>query len=64
MAKTMRVPVLVIEHKDDIEMLMRGLHLVQDYKTYDDPPETKKRFEELLNEIHKLNTIFEKPNNA
>ena len=43
MAKTMRVPVLVIEHKEDIEMLMRGLHLVQDYKTYDDPPEAKKK---------------------
>ena len=64
MAKSMKVPVLVIEHKDDVEMIMRGLHWLQEQKVYDDPPESKERFEELLNEIYKIQSILEKTNNS
>jgi len=54
----------VIEHKEDVEMIMRGLHWLQEQKVYDDPPESKKRFEELLNEIYKIQSILEKTNNS
>ena len=64
MAKSMRVPVLVIEHKDDVEMIMRGLHYLQEQKVYDDPPDVKERFEELLNEIYKIQRILEKTNHS
>ena len=64
MAKSMKVPVLVIEHKEDVEMIMRGLHWLQEQKVYDDPPDIKKRFEELLNEIYKIQRILEKTNHS
>jgi hypothetical protein len=54
----------VIEHKDDVEMIMRGLHYLQEQKVYDDPPDVKERFEELLNEIYKIQRILEKTNHS
>jgi|TARA_Y100000310_G_scaffold142046_1_gene141514 hypothetical protein len=54
MAKAMKVPVLVIEHQEDIEMIMEGLHFIQEYKMYD-----KKKVEDLLKEVYKINKQYE-----
>ena len=54
MAKAMKVPVLVIEHKEDIEMIMKGLHFIQERKIY-----SKKKVEDLLKEVYKINKQYE-----
>ena len=54
MAKAMKVPVLVIEHQDDIEMIMTGLHFIQERKMYG-----KKKVEDLLKEVYKINKQYE-----
>tara|TARA_Y100001951_G_scaffold42450_1_gene33628 strand:+ start:54 stop:236 length:183 start_codon:yes stop_codon:yes gene_type:complete len=59
MPKSMRVPVLVFEKHEEVEIMMSALHTYKEtQKKYDEV-----RIAELLNEIYKINSIFEKTNN-
>ena len=57
MAKAMRVPVLVIENKDEVNLLLKGLHLIEKAKAADEI-----KIQELMNEINKIKTIIETTN--
>tara|TARA_Y100000310_G_scaffold96445_1_gene94206 strand:+ start:121 stop:300 length:180 start_codon:yes stop_codon:yes gene_type:complete len=57
MAKAMRVPVLVIENKDEVNLLLKGLHLIEKAKAADEI-----KIQELMNEIQKIKTIIETTN--
>tara|TARA_Y100001951_G_scaffold89057_1_gene81113 strand:+ start:240 stop:419 length:180 start_codon:yes stop_codon:yes gene_type:complete len=57
MAKAMRVPVLVIENKDEVNLLLKGLHLIEKAKVADEI-----KIQELMNEIQKIKTIIETTN--
>ena len=54
MAKSMKVPVLVIEHKDDIEMLLQGMHYIQEMKKWD-----SSKTQRLLKELYKISKMYE-----
>jgi|TARA_Y100000034_G_C6896871_1_gene413685 DNA-directed RNA polymerase subunit F len=54
MAKSMKVPVLVIEHKNDIEMLLQGMHYIQEMKKWD-----SNKTQRLLKELYKINKMYE-----
>jgi hypothetical protein len=55
----MRIPVLVFEKHEEVEIMMSALHTYKEtQKKYD-----KVKIAELLNEIYKINSIFEKTNN-
>jgi len=54
MAKSMRVPVLVIEHKDDIEMLLQGMHYIQEMKKWNSDKVRK-----LLKELYNISKMYE-----
>jgi len=57
--KTMRVPVLVFENKEDVEIVMSAMvNYAEVQNKYE-----KTKVRERLNEIYKINTIFEKTNN-
>ena len=57
--KTMRVPVLVFENKEDVEILMSAMvNYAEVQNKYE-----KTKVRERLNEIYKINTIFEQTNN-
>jgi len=59
MSKSMRVPVLVFEKHEEVEIMMAALHTYKEtQKKYDEV-----RITELLNEIYKIDRIFEKTNN-
>jgi hypothetical protein len=57
MAKAMRVPVSVIENKDEVELLLKGLHYVKSKKMAE-----RLKVQELMNEINKIKTIIETTN--
>ena len=50
----MKVPVLVIEHKDDIEMLLQGMHYIQEVKHWD-----SSKTQKLLKELYKISKMYE-----
>ena len=54
MAKSMKVPVLVIEHQDDIEMLLQGIHYLKEMGKWD-----HNKISKLLNELYKINKLYE-----
>ena len=54
MAKSMKVPVLVIEHQDDIEMLLQGMHYIQEMKKWN-----AVKVQSLLNELYKISKMYE-----
>jgi predicted subunit of tRNA(5-methylaminomethyl-2-thiouridylate) methyltransferase len=54
MAKSMKVPVLVIEHKDDIEMILQGIHYIKEMKQWNTA-----KVQNLLNELYKINKMYE-----
>lgn len=57
--KTMRVPVLVFENKEDVEIIMSAMvNYAEVQNKYE-----KTKVRERLNEIYKINTIFEQTNN-
>jgi|ETNvirnome_6_100_1030635.scaffolds.fasta_scaffold133728_2 hypothetical protein len=57
--KTMRVPVLVFENKEDVEIVMSAMvNYAEVQNKYE-----KTKVRERLNEIYKINTIFEQTNN-
>ena len=59
MPKSMRIPVLVFENKEEVEIMLSSIHTYQEtQKKYD-----KVKVAELLNEIYKIDRIFEKTNN-
>ena len=61
MAKSMQVPVLVFEKHREVEMLMEALHTKKQYMT---DGTDKKEADKLLNELYKINKIYEKTNNS
>ena len=61
MAKTMRVPVLVFEKHKEVELLMAALHTKKEYMT---ESSDKRECDKLLNELYKLNKIYEQTNNS
>lgn len=57
--KSMRVPVLVFENSEDVDIIIDSLcSWNQTQSKYN-----KKKVEERLNEIYKIKTIFEATNN-
>tara|TARA_R110002012_G_scaffold320710_1_gene545090 strand:- start:1914 stop:2099 length:186 start_codon:yes stop_codon:yes gene_type:complete len=61
MAKSMQVPVLVFEKQEDVELLMNALH---NKKEYANDEKEKAKYNELLNELYKINKIYETTNNS
>ena len=57
--KSMRVPVLVFENNEDVDILIAALYNWNETQTKYD----KNKVQERLNEIYKIQTIFEKTNN-
>ena len=57
MAKIMKVPVLVFEHKDDVELIIQGLERMFNQEKRD-------RIRELLEELYKTRKYYETVNNA
>ena len=57
--KTMRVPVLVFENKEDVEIVMSAMVNYAEVQNKNE----KTKVRERLNEIYKINTIFEQTNN-
>ena len=57
MAKSMKVPVLVMEHQDDVELLIQGLERMFN-------KEKRDRVRELLEELYKIRKIYETTNNS
>jgi 3-methyladenine DNA glycosylase AlkC len=57
--KTMRVPVLVFENSDDVDILVEALYNYNENQN----KYSKTKVQERLNEIYKIQTIFEKTNN-
>lgn len=63
MAKALKVQVLVFENNEEVEMMMNGLHRIKEANLVKYDSETsKKRLEDLLNEVYKINAIFEAQN--
>ena len=54
MAKSMKVPVLVIEHQDDIEMLLQGMHYIQEMKKWN-----VVKVRNLIKELYQINKMYE-----
>ena len=61
MAKALKVQVMVFENHDEIKLIMKALHLIKDSSNYSEREKTKIR--ELLDEVYKINGIFEAQNN-
>ena len=61
MAKALKVQVMVFENHDEIKLIMKALHLIKDSSNYNEREKTKIR--ELLDEVYKINGIFEAQNN-
>ena len=57
MAKMMKVPVLVFEHQDDVELIIQGLERMFNQEKRD-------RIRELLEELYKTRKYYETVNNA
>ena len=60
MAKALKVQVMVFENHDEIKLIMKALHLIKDSSNYSEREKTKIR--ELLDEVYKINGIFEAQN--
>ena len=61
MAKALKVQVLVFENQEEVGLIMKGLHLIKDNSNYSERERAK--IKEILNEIYKINGIFEAQNN-
>ena len=61
MAKALKVQVLVFEKHDEIKLIMKALHLIKDSSKYSQ--RERREIKELLNEVYKINGIFEAQNN-
>tara|TARA_Y100000593_G_scaffold8019_1_gene14804 strand:+ start:1535 stop:1708 length:174 start_codon:yes stop_codon:yes gene_type:complete len=57
MAKTMKVPVLVFEHQDDVELIIQGLERMFNQEKRD-------KIRELLEELYKTRKYYETVNNS
>ena len=57
--KSMRVPVLVFENKEDVDILIAALYNWNETQN----KYNKTKVEERLNEIYKIKTIFDTTNN-
>ena len=66
MAKSMQVPILVFEKKEDAELLMRSLRIYKEKseKELFLSEREKENLETLLDEVYKINRIYEKTNNS
>ena len=60
MAKALKVQVMVFENHDEIKLIMKALHLIKDSSNYSEREKTK--IKELLDEVYKINGIFEAQN--
>tara|TARA_R110000824_G_scaffold388607_3_gene584251 strand:+ start:241 stop:432 length:192 start_codon:yes stop_codon:yes gene_type:complete len=61
MAKALKVQVMVFENHDEIKLIMKALHLIKDSNKY--TQREKRKIKELLDEVYKINGIFEAQNN-
>jgi len=61
MAKALKVQVMVFENQEEVVLIMKGLHLIKDSSNYSE--RKRKKIKELLDEIYKINGIFEAQNN-
>ena len=61
MAKAMKVPVLIFEHHNEVKILMSALNNIKDSNDYSQV--RRKETKELLDEIYKIDAIFENTNN-
>lgn len=56
--KSMRVPVLVFENSEDVDILIAALYNWNEIQS----KYSKSKVQERLNEVYKIQTIFEKTN--
>lgn len=56
--KSMRVPVLVFENSEDVDILIAALYNWNETQS----KYSKSKVQERLNEVYKIQTIFEKTN--
>ena len=61
MSKSIQVPILVFETKEEVELLMNALH---NFKEYSKEEKEKAKLESLLHELYKIDKIYEKTNNS
>ena len=61
MSKSMQVPILVFETKEEVEILMSALH---NFKEYEKDEKEKVKHDALLHELYKINKIYETTNNS
>jgi len=61
MAKALKVQVVVFENQEEVGLVMKGLHLIKDSSNYSQ--RERREIKELLDEIYKINGIFEAQNN-
>ena len=61
MAKALKVQVMVFENHDEIKLIMKALHLIKDSNKY--TQREQRKIKELLDEVYKINGIFEAQNN-
>ena len=59
--KAMKIPVLAFEHQDEVKLIMSALNSVKDSDTL--PSESRKKIRSILDELFKINAIFENTNN-
>ena len=62
--KSMRVPVLIIEHPEDADTIMHGLQLLLDSGEYNDPPFKREQLRSLIDEVAKVQGIIRKTNRS
>ena len=60
MAKALKVQVMVFENHDEIKLIMKALHLIKDSNDY--TQRERRKIKELLDEVYKINGIFEAQN--
>jgi len=61
MSKAMKIQVLVFENHNEVKLIMKALHLIKDSSNYSQ--RERGEIKELLDEIYKINGIFEATNN-
>ena len=61
MAKALKVQVVVFENHNEVKLIMKALHLIKDSSNYSQ--RERREIKELLDEIYKINGIFEAQNN-
>ena len=61
MSKALKIQVLALEDHDEVKLIMSALNKIKDDTNYPTPARTKVR--SILDELYKIDAIFENTNN-